>query len=178
MKKLATFSIVALTALPGIVAAQDLSNLGSFIEKTIQSAQSGNGTVIIENSSSVSTGGQTAGSGQTATTGDSSASSRIETRINSNDSRGTVDVRIETRENGTTKVEEYSKSVEGGVRVDVRASSQNGTSTTDVRFDGEDVQPSSTSSSTPTRIEAKIKTLFSIKLPELFKKVFSFISWF
>lgn len=115
------FVTPALSVVPAVAfGAMD----AAWIEGMIQRAQAGGGTVIIENSSSVSTGGQTAGSGESVTTGNASASSRIETHVQSSNNGGTVKVKIETGENGEVTVEEYVKDIAPGETIEVRNSAQ------------------------------------------------------
>ena len=90
----------------------------------IQNAKDGGGTVIIENHSSASTGGQVAGAGQTVTDGEGNASSHTETRINAGNDGGTVQVKIETSRNGETEKEEYTKEIEPGKPVEVNVSAK------------------------------------------------------
>ena len=154
------------------------------IDEIIENAKTGGG-IYTESHSSASTGGQTAASGQSVSTGDSSASSHVETRINADGSGGDVKVKIETSENGTVKTEEYSKPIEAGAgaKVEVNASVKNGESQSNVKVNDETIDAHAPleaagnlmgSTSAHVAVQTKIKTLFSIKLPNFFKKAFSF----
>lgn len=143
-------------------------SFGSWVEGIVSAAQEGNGTVIIENHSSVSTGGQTAASGQSVSTGDSSASSRVETRINAGESGGRVDVKVETESDGIKNTESYSKELNAGERVDIRVATSTG-----ARIESGVAASSSATSSLVSKISSKL----SIKIPEFVRKMFSFFWW-
>jgi len=156
------------------------------IEELIEAAKAGNGTYV-ESHSSVSTGGQTARSGETVVTGDSSASSHVETRINSNNEGGTIDIKIETSKNGEVKTTEYSKQIEKdkSVRIDANAEVTDTDSKVQIEIDGEAVESETTEKTAETPAEnnvasviiaseSKFSLLFTEKIPSAFKKVLSF----
>lgn len=140
----------------------------------IEAAKNGNGTYV-ETNASVSTGGQTAGSGESVQTGDAHASSYTE--INAGPDGGEVKIKIETTKNGETTTEEYSQPIEKGegVKVEANASVNDGESESEVKVNGDVVEPAP--------LEAKgsligeISLLFTEKIPNLFKKVFSLFAW-
>lgn len=151
-----------------------------WIRNMIETAKAGSGTVIIENSSSVSTGGQTASGGQAVTTGDVSASSHTETRINTNGSGGSVEVKVETSQNGVTETREYSQKVEKdqAVHVEAEALATPDKTETEVRIDGQIVAtetPSLKSSEAEIPVESKIETFFTASVPNFLKKIIGFI---
>lgn len=179
MKKFLSSVSLASLFLPGVIAAESIE---SYVNRMIDSAKEGNGTVIIENHSSVSTGGQVAGAGQTVTTGDVSASSHTETRINAGNDGGTVYVKTETKRNGEVeKSEEYTKKVEPNQPVQVNVSAQADTEGSEVKTEiqGEVMDEHSTSSedeeASVTAIARFEAALASV--PTFFKKVFSFVKF-
>lgn len=153
-------------------------SLAFSVEDMVEAARAGHGTVV-ETHSSANTGGQTAASGQSMTTGDVSASSHSETRINANGSGGTVEVKVEKSENGVNTKEEYTKKVEPNeavyVNVNVESSSTEDSSETKVKVNGETQTPES-----ETHADAgfEITTFFTASVPNFFKKVVGFFSWF
>ncbi len=163
--RLGAVSILAMFAIPA-------STFAFSVEEIIETANAGNGTVV-ETHSSASTGGQTAGSGETITTGDSSVSSHTRTEINTNDSGGTVEVKVEKTVNGETETKEYTEKIPAGapvhVNVDAHASSD---------------EPATTSEETQDDIEVHIETagekpnFFTDTVPLFFHKVVSFFLWF
>jgi hypothetical protein len=180
MKKFLTPLTIASILIPSMVAAEDIE---SYVNRMIENAKEGNGTVIIENHSSVSTGGQVAGAGQTVTTGDVSASSHSETRINAGDQGGTVYVKTETKRNGEVeKSEEYTKQVSPGepVRVHVSANADTEGSEVETEIQGEVMNEHSASSGESkeegvtaiARFEAALASV-----PSFFKKVFSLVKF-
>lgn len=151
------------------------------IHEIIENAKAGSG-IYVESHSSASTGGQTAAAGQTVTTGDASASSHVE--IRSDTSGGSVKVNVSTSGNGTTTVQEYTQPIEAGIgaKVEVNASSKNGESKTEVKVNDTTIEPTqktaaaTTSAPVPTPIvsQSKFVTFFSVKIPGIFKQLFSF----
>lgn len=142
-------------------------------EEVVQMAREGNGTVV-ETHSSASTGGQTAGSGETITTGDSSVSSQTKTIINAGDSGGTVDVKVEKTVNGVTETKEYTEKIPAGapvnVKVDAHASSAEPATTTAESDNHIDVQISTEAETEPN--------FFTDTIPLFLRKVVSFFLWF
>lgn len=104
------------------------------VDALIEKAKQGQGTYV-ESNSSVSTGGQTARSGETVTTGDVSASSHTETVIKADGSGSSVHVETSTTENGVTKKQTLSKDFapEETVHVNANASSENGQATSEIK---------------------------------------------
>lgn len=164
------------------------------IDDIIANAKAG-GATVVESHSSASTGGQTVTSGQSVTTGASSASSHIETRINSGTEGGEVKVKVETTENGVTQTEEYTKPVASGEKVHIVTGA--GTSSKaqgSVQAQAGATAPAPTSSTTASISNAPTSTqvtnteaqkapsstriLFVETIPHLFKKVFAFLWWF
>lgn len=175
MKKFSATLLTASILLPAFVAAEDFE---SYVNRMIQNAKDGGGTVIIENHSSVSTGGQVAGPGQTVTTdGDVSASSHTETRINAGNDGGTVYVKTETTKNGETKKEEYTKEVEPGMPVEVNVSAKANSEGSHIKanIDGEAVfeDVSSVDADADVAIMTQVETAFKA-VPLFFKKVLGF----
>src|SRR3989344_7569306 len=170
MKKFSAILLTASILLPGFVAAEDFE---SYVHRMIQNAKDGGGTMIIENHSSVSTGGQVAGAGQTVTDGDVSASSHVETRINAGNEGGTVQVKVETTRNGETeKKEEYTKEIEPGkpVEVNVSAEADRDGSAIDTEISGEFVADDA---GTEIAIMSRVETAFKA-VPSFLKKVLGF----
>ncbi|OGG73335.1 hypothetical protein A3A38_01440 [Candidatus Kaiserbacteria bacterium RIFCSPLOWO2_01_FULL_53_17] len=190
MKSLTTTILATALILPGLAfAASDPFDV--YVERMIKAAQEGNGTVIIENSSSISTGGQTAASGEAVSTGPSSASSKVETHINANNSGGSVEVKIETSKDGVVETKEYSKELGPDEPVNVNVSAEVNTEGTKVEVRGWDpvvkkeAAMEENASSTETAddaeaavgIETEIKTSIEKALkavPNFFKRIFSF----
>lgn len=178
MKKFLTTLTAASILVPSMIAAEDLE---SYVNRMIDNAKEGNGTIIESHSSSVS-GGQVAGAGQTVTTGDVSASSHTETRINAGDQGGTVYVKTETKRNGEVeKSEEYTKKIAPGkpVQVNVSANADTEGSEVETEIQGEVMDEHSTSSGESNdgvtaiaRFEAALASV-----PTFFKKVFSFVKF-
>jgi len=176
----------------GSAVLPSLSFADSRIERVIQGAGEGSGTVIIQNSS-VSTGGQTAASGQAVSSGNSSASSKIETHVNSSSSEGSsVQVKVETEKDGVVETKEYSDYGEPGkpVRVNVSAQVNTEGSKVDVsgageldaeaKVDGESTEDASMEAESEAEgtveIEAESRTGKVFRaVPNFFKKVFSFL---
>jgi hypothetical protein len=176
MKKLSMTIIAASILLPAFVAAEDIE---SYVHRMIQNAKDGGGTVIIENHSSASTGGQVAGAGESVTTdGDVSASSHTETRINAGNDGASVYIKTETSKNGETETKEYTKNVEPGKSVEVNVSAKVTPEETDTEasVQGEELQPSSadTESNTSAMIVARFEAAIE-SVPTFFKKIFSFV---
>lgn len=144
------------------------------MDAIIEAAKNGNGTYV-ETNSSVSTGGQRAGSGESVQTGDAHASSHTE--IHANDDGGEVKVKIETSKNGETKTEEYSQPIEKGKGVDVRvnASVTDDESKTEVTVDGDKKETNESHTSSATAAFETTISFFSEKIPNVFKRVFSFL---
>ena len=139
------------------------------VDEMIDNAKAGNG-ISVESHASASTGGQTAAAGQSVLTGDSSASSNIETHIKDGNAGGSVHVKVETTQNGTTTTEEYSKDLAPGegVHVEVGTSSARGTASSTA---GTSTVPHASST-----IAVHTKTFFSLKkLPDFFRRIFAFI---
>ena len=142
------------------------------------------GSVSSYTSASASTGGQSASSGQSITTGDSSASAHTETHINDGSAGGSVNVKVETSENGTVQTKEYSQPLEfgKGVKIEVNALSKNGVSTSSVRVNNTEVesQVGTTSGATPPGIfktslqGSRLHVLFFATVPDIFKHIFGF----
>ncbi|MEK7509710.1 MAG: hypothetical protein AAB605_03280 [Patescibacteria group bacterium] len=192
MKSFVKTIFMAFVLLPGLVFAD------SWIERVIHDAQEGNGTVIIENTSSVSTGGQTAASGQAVSTGDSSASSKVETHINANsETGGSVEVKVETSKDGVVETKEYSKDLapDEPVNVNVSATVDSKGSAIETNLEaasaaqGDEEAASSTAEDAAiaeeTSVKEDIKIVFGAAfdaaletIPNFFKKVFSFFWWF
>ena len=175
------FSLVTTLLAFGLLAPTGTVYADHWIDGIIESAKAGYGTVIIENNSSVSTGGQTAASGQTVTTGDVSASSHTETRINANDSGGSVQVNIQKTVNGETVKESYEQEIAPNepvhVEVNAKATSVRGetTSETSVELNGEAQQPQAeTHENAPEDAGFEIATFFTASVPNFFKKVVGF----
>ena len=144
---------------------------------------SNNGSVSSYTSSSANSGGQSASSGENVTTGDASASAYSETHVSSDSESGNVHVKVETNENGAVKTQEYSNSTPTNtpVKVEIRASSHNGEATSSIRVNGSDVghevtpqEFKETSPRATTTTQESVRIFFSIKIPSIFKKVFSF----
>ena len=182
MKYLTTIFTMSLLAPAFVLAAQD--PFDSYVERMIQGAQEGNGTVIIENTSSVSTGGQTAAAGESVTDGDVSASSHVETTINANNDGGTVQVKVETSQNGKTETKEFTKPIEAdeGVKVNVSAhSDSNGTKVeADVKTTSDESEDASSTTTEDTgnawvevTIETRVEKAFKA-VPNFFKRIFHF----
>ena len=173
MNKLLTKLITASILLPGLVAAEDFE---SYVERMIQNAKDGGGTVIIENHSSASTGGQVAGAGQTVVTdGDVSASSHTETRINAGNDGGTVQVKIETSRNGETEKKEYTKEIEPGkpVEVNVSAKVTPEGAEMETEIQGETMEASEDPVEDEVSVSARVETVLK-SVPTFIKKIFSF----
>jgi len=164
-----------------VLAAQD--PFDSYVERMIQGAQEGNGTVIIENTSSVSTGGQTAAAGESVTDGDVSASSHVETTINANNDGGTVQVKVETSQNGKTETKEFTKPIGAGESVKVNVSTHSDSSGTKVEADAQTTSDESEEASTTPEdtgnawaevtIETRVEKAFKA-VPNFFKRIFHF----
>ncbi len=165
---------------PGISLAQ--SWVDELIREATQAAEGKGGTVIIENHSSVSTGGQVAGSGEKVVTdGDVSASSRSETHINIGSHGGEAKVKIETSRNGEVETRDYEKNVEAGeamkLDVSVRANEKGAEVTAtseDASGEKETLEANASSVSTETstfatRFEEALKSV-----PTLFARVLGF----
>lgn len=165
----------------------------SWIQGVVQRAQEGSGEVIIQQSSSVSTGGQTAGSGESVVTDSASASSKIETHIESTSESGEVRIKIETEKNGVTQTQEYEKVLAPGERFEITQ----GTSSVApavkpqvkgaAKERGATVAASSSASTSPAlpnqpatdeSIEEPRKLVDNLReIPRLFKRIFSFFWW-
>ena len=140
------------------------------------------GSVSSYTSASASTGGQRASSGQSITTGDASASAHSETRVDG--AGGSVNVKVETSENGVVQTKEYSQPLESGkgVKVEVNASSKNGVSTSTIRVNNTEVESHVGTSSGATSWGifkaspqgSRLHVLFSTTLPDIFKHIFGF----
>lgn len=174
MNKFLTKLIVASILLPGIALAEDFA---SYVHRMIQNAKDGGGTVIIENHSSASTGGQVAGAGQTVTDGDVSASSHVETRINAGNDGGTVYVKTETMKNGETQKEEYTKTVKPGTPVEVNVSAKvtpdSAEMETEIQGETMDSLTDAGSDDEEIAIIARVETAFRA-VPTFFKKILGF----
>ena len=179
--------IILLIALlfPAFASAQDPFDtyVQSMIEEARQAAEEGNGTVYIENHSSVSTGGQTAAAGQSVSDGDVSASSRVETYINTGDDGGRMQVKIETSRNGEMETEEYTDDFAPGepVNVEVRAHATSDDADVEVRVNGEATttepqRDEKTSENEEARVTVVAKVEHALgSIPGFFKKIFSFL---
>jgi hypothetical protein len=149
------------------------------IDTMIEAAKNGNGTYV-ETHSSVSTGGQTAQSGENVQTGDAHASSYTE--IHADNDGGEVKVKIETSENGETTTKEFTQDIPKGegVKVEASAESNNGESSAEVKVNDEVVEADTSESHTASAsaaVSARISLLFTEKIPSLFKRVFSLFRW-
>ncbi len=167
---------------PEFVHAQ--SWVDELVREAAQAAEGRGGTVIIENHSSVSTGGKVAGSGESVVTdGDVSASSRSETHINIGANGGEAKVKIETSRNGETETREYEKKVEAGdpLRLDVSARTDENGSVVEVITENasgtkEVVEESGAPTDSPEssvfmdRFEQALKSV-----PTFFSRVFGFL---
>lgn len=173
------FSLITTLLAFGLIAPSGTVYADHWIDEMIESARAGNGTVV-ESHSSVSTGGQTAASGQTITTGDASASSHTETRINANGSGGIVEVMIEKTVNGETVKEEYQKEVKPGepvhVEVSSEASSEGGIENAEssVKVNSETQKPQEHEESADGGVGFEIKTFLTASVPNFFKRMASF----
>ncbi len=146
------------------------------IDALIDAAKEGNGTYV-ETHSSVSTGGQTVKSGESVQTADAHASSYTE--INAGSDGGTVTVEIETSENGETSTKEYTQAIPKGegVHVEANAESKGGESNAEVKVNGEVVEGETHTASASSAFNEKVTLLFTEKIPNLFKKVFSLFAF-
>lgn len=181
MRKFVTTTVSIGILVPGFLFAE---NIESYVHRMIEHAQQGGGTVIIENHSSVSTGGQVAGAGESIVTdGDVSASSHTETRINAGGSGGEVYVKTKTTTNGETKTDEYSKKVEPGepIRVNVSAGATNEKVETSTEIQGEVMEgSSSTEDRADTTAGASVVARFEAAIdavPSFVKKVIKFLKF-
>lgn len=163
--------LLAITLMP------QMSFADTWIENMIDNARNGDG-IIVESHSSASTGGQRASGGQSASTGDVSASSHVETYINADGSKGEVNVKVQTSQNGETKTEEYSAPIEkSGVKIEANAEAKDGEYNSEIKVDGEVVETESNEPHVAASVasESKISVLFSEKIPEFFKDVLAFL---
>lgn len=165
---------------PGISLAQ------SWVDELVRKAADGGGTVIIENHSSVSTGGQTAGSGERVVTdGDVSASSRSETYINMGSEGGSARVHVETSRNGETETRTYEKEVAADESMRLDISTRVDDNGTEVKATAEDESGNeeelAASSSTDSDQESTFIDGFERAMsavPAFFSRVFGFFwSW-
>lgn len=152
------FVVLVLAGMPVSVSAQ--SWVDELVREASQAAEGKDGTVIIENHSSVSTGGHIVGSGEgVVTDGDVSASSRSETYINVGPKGGEAKVKIETSRNGEVETREYEKKVGAGEDIKLDVS---------VRADekGTEVEAASENTSGEKEVlEAHASTSLSAKVP-------------
>jgi hypothetical protein len=176
MKKISTTIAMMSVLFPGLVlAAQD--PFDRYVEKMIEEAKENGAVVNVESHSSVSTGGQVAGAGQSATDGDVSSSSHVETRINAGNEGGTVEVKVETTKNGETEKKEYTEEIEPGKPVNVNVSAEVDSEGSEIKADidgeaaAEDV--ASDDVDTEVAIMARVESAFEA-VPNFFKKVFGF----
>lgn len=177
MKNALTTILGICILLPGFIFADDFAE---YMNQVIERAQDGE-EVVVESHSSVSTGGQVAGAGQSVTDGDVSASSHVETHINTGNNGGTVQVKIETSKNGEKKTEEYTKDIKAGEPVEVNAAAKVDSEgmKIETKVDGEvviDTEEGTESESDDdlkVAIESRIEKAFKA-VPNFFKKVFSF----
>ncbi len=194
MKYFATFLAAAFLAPAFAFAAMD--PFDTYVNHMKAAAEARDGTVIESHTSaSASSGGQTAGAGQSVTDGDVSASSHVETNINANDSGGSVHVKVETSKDGVTEAQEYTKSIAPGegIDLDVSTSSSSGGASVSVKVkvrgwdpgkkesatssddaSSLDDETSSSSLSHSASVAADVGTFFTAKLPDFFKRIFSF----
>lgn len=170
------FSLISTLITIGLVVPAGNAYAFLDMDEMIEAAKNGNGTYV-ETHSSVSTGGQTAKSGETVTTGDAHASSYTEIRADNNG--GEVKVKMETTENGETKTTEYTKPIEKGenVKVEANAESKDGESSAEVKVNDAIVEPESSESHASARVSAKVSLLFTEKIPHFVKKFFSLFAW-
>ncbi len=172
---------VVFLGVPSFVSAE--SWVDELVREASQAAEGQGGAVIIENHSSVSTGGKVVGSGGSSVSdGDVSASSRSETYINVGSEGGEARVKVETSRNGETETREYEKKVGAGqpmhlevsTRVDESGAEVSAT-TKDEHGNEESIEArlsSSTEGHSPpfmTRFESAIKSM-----PALFARVLGF----
>lgn len=174
---------VASVLLPGLAAAAQ-DPFDAYVERMIQDAHESGAVVNVESHSSVSTGGQVAGAGQTVVTdGDVSASSHTETRINAGNDGGSVYVKTETSKNGETEVKEYMQEIEPGepVEVNVAAKASNESAESTVEIQGETMAEITTTGaresveaeiSVATRVEAALKSV-----PSFLRKIFDLVKF-
>lgn len=175
MHKLPTTIAIMGILLPGFALATQ-NPFEIFVGKMIEEAKENGAVVNVESHSSVSTGGQVAGAGQSVTDGDVSASSHTETHINAGNEGGTVQIHVETTKNGETEKEEYTKEIEPGkpVNVNVSAKVDSEDSETEAVIDGEVVSDDSASTSEgEVAMMARVETAFKT-VPSFFKKVLGF----
>jgi hypothetical protein len=121
MKSLVTTLITIGLLSPLATYAAGDSAFDNYVQHMKDAAAEGNG-IVVETHASASSGGQTASAGQAVTDGDVSASSHVETNINSNDDGGTVQVHVETSENGETETKDYTDEIQPGEPVKVQVS--------------------------------------------------------
>lgn len=176
-----TLALFAVLVIPRISFAQ--SWVDELVREASQVAEGRGGTVIIENHSSVSTGGKVVGSGESSVSdGDVSASSRSETYINFGEQGGEAKVKVETSRNGVTETREYEKKVEAGQPMYLEVSTHADGSGAEVSANTKDEQGNAeviearASSSTEesatvfmTRLESAMKSV-----PAFFSRVFGF----
>lgn len=164
-----TFSLVSTLIALGIIVPVHAAYAFD-LESMIEAAKNGNGTYV-ETHSSASTGGQTAGSGETVQTGDVSASSYTE--INANNEGGQVKVKIETSENGETKTAEFTQEIpkDEGVKVEATAESVEGASKSEVKVNDQVVETKTETHATTS----VVVDFFTETIPDLFKKVVGFL---
>ena len=178
---------LSVLALFAVVVIPELSFAQSWIDELVREASSAaegrSGTVIMENHSSVSTGGKVVGSGgSSASDGDVSASSRSETYINVGSQGGEAQVKVETSRNGVTETRTYEKDVGAGepMRLDVSArTDENGSEVKVVSKSEEGDEealesraPSSTDESTFAFVHSFESTIKSVST--FFAQVFTF----
>lgn len=178
LSALALFAV--LVVLPRISSAQ--SWVDELVREASQAAEERSGTVIIENHSSVSTGGKVVGSGGSSVSdGNVSASSRSETYINVGTHGGEAKVKVETSRNGISETREYEKNVETGESMHIQVSAradEEGTQVSAISKDasGNGAALAMTASSSkdesvlaPSRFESALKAV-----PAFFSRVFEF----
>jgi hypothetical protein len=173
--------ILMVLLLPALAGAQE--DMAAYIEQMIERSGNGSGAVVnVESHSSVSTGGQVAGAGESVVTdGDVSASSHVETRINAGNDGGTIYVKTETSKNGETETEEYTKEIAPGepVEVNVSAKASNEGSEVETEIQGETMEPTheeAEETKSHVAIMARVETAFKV-VPSFFKRVFSFVKF-
>ena len=176
---------VMVVVMPSFASAQ--SWVDELVREASQAAEGRGGTVIIENHSSVSTGGKVVGSGGSSVSdGDVSASSHSETYINVGSQGGEAKVKVETSRNGEIETREYEKNVgagedmhltvstrvdESGVEVEATSEDESGTETE--LEAGASSSISATTSVFKSRFESAMKVV-----PAFFSRVFGFLwSW-
>ncbi|OGG60152.1 hypothetical protein A2765_01115 [Candidatus Kaiserbacteria bacterium RIFCSPHIGHO2_01_FULL_56_24] len=188
MKSLVTTLLAIGMISPFVTYAAVDSGFDNYVQHIKEAAEAGNG-IVVETHSSASSGGQTASAGQAVTDGDVSASSHVETNINSNNGGGSVQVHVETSQNGKTETKDYQTTIKPGepVKVNVSAHADSEGSEVVTKVNGEsavsengDVASSSdeeVGAASINNVEVGAESGFEkalMMVPNFFKKIFSF----